>query len=385
VRIAIVGGALQGMEAVYLSKKAGFETFVIDKRKDAPALSVSDDHAVLNPATNRKEAMRIFEGCDAVLPACEDMGLLCALQELFSVSDIPLLFDMDSYMVSSSKSASNRIMEGAGIPIPRKWPECGYPAILKPSSQSGSIGVTVAYSENDVSDGLKKIAGIGDEPVIQEFVSGKSVSVEVIGNGREFRSFATTEILLSKDYDCKRVRCTPDILTDEREEEFRHIAERIAESIGLKSLMDVEAIDTENGLKVLEIDARIPSQTPAAVLAATGMNILKEMVIPDRRAYENMDSRVSSYEHFVINNGTMMTCGEKEFSHVRRPRIVSGMFGSDDMITDYEPGKKIWRCTMINSADTEDELERKRSRCIAAIMNECNVNEFVDPSPDVIQ
>jgi len=190
--------------------------------------------------------------------------------------------------------------------------------------------------------------------------------------------------LLSKDYDCKRVRCSPDILTDEKEEEFNIIAETIAERIGLKALMDVEAVDTENGLKVLEIDARIPSQTPAAVLAATGVNILREMVLSDLRSHRVMDSRSSSYEHFVIADGVMMTCGEKEFSRVRDPRMVSGLFGSDDMITDYEKGKKVWRGTMINRAGTEKELESKRLGCIRSIMDECGVNEFIDASPDVI-
>jgi pyrrolysine biosynthesis protein PylC len=384
MRIAIVGGALQGMEAVYLSKKAGFKTFVIDRRENAPATSISDDHAILDPVIDGKSAMRIFEGCDAVLPACENIDVLCKLNEMLSGSGIPLLFDIDSYNISSSKSASNRLMEEAGVPIPKKWPECGYPAIVKPSSQSGSIGVTVAYNENDVKSGVQKIMEMGDEPVIQEFVSGKSVSIEIIGNGKEYRSFVTTEILLSKDYDCKRVRCSPDILTDEKEEQFNIIAETIAEHMGLKALMDVEAIDTENGLEVLEIDARIPSQTPAAVLAATGVNILKEMVYSDMRAHGEMDSKASSYEHFVIADGVMMTCGEKEFSRVCNPRMVSGLFGSDDMITDYEPGKNIWRGTMINRAGTEKELEEKRLRCIRSIMDECGVTEFIDALPDVI-
>jgi len=384
MRIAIVGGALQGMEAVYLSKKAGFRTFVIDRREDAPAISLSDDHAVLDPVFDGKEAMKIFEGCDAVLPACENTDVLCKLNEMLSGSGIPLLFDIDSYNISSSKSASNRSMADAGIPIPRKWPECGYPAIVKPSSQSGSIGITVAYNENDVKNGVQKIKEMGDEPVIQEFVSGKSVSIEIIGNGKEYRPFVTTEILLSKNYDCKRVRCSPDILTDEKEEQFSIIAETIAEHMGLKALMDVEAIDTKNGLKVLEIDARIPSQTPAAVLAATGVNILKEMVCSDMRTHGEMDSKSSSYEHFVIADGVMMTCGEKEFSHVCDPRMISGLFGSDDMITDYEPGKNIWRGTMINRAGTEKELEEKRLRCIRSIMDECGVTEFIDALPDVI-
>jgi len=42
MKIAIVGAELHGIEAAYLAKKAGFETVVIGKRKDAPALSLGD-------------------------------------------------------------------------------------------------------------------------------------------------------------------------------------------------------------------------------------------------------------------------------------------------------------------------------------------------------
>ena len=35
--IAVVGGKLQGVEAVYLAKKAGWKTLVIDKNPDVPA------------------------------------------------------------------------------------------------------------------------------------------------------------------------------------------------------------------------------------------------------------------------------------------------------------------------------------------------------------
>ncbi|MCL2607012.1 MAG: 3-methylornithine--L-lysine ligase PylC [Methanomassiliicoccaceae archaeon] len=384
MKLAIVGGALQGMEAVYLSKKAGFRTFVIDRRENAPALSLADDHAVLDPVISGKEAMRIFEGCDAVLPACENLELLCKLEDILSSSSVPLLFDIDSYKVSSSKSASNILMGSAGIPIP-KGRGSGYPAVVKPSSQSGSAGIRVAYNENDISEGVQKILNAGDEPVVQEFVSGKNVSLEIIGNGKEYRPFVTTEILLSKDYDCKRVICSPGILTAEKEEDLKEIAVSIAKEIGLTSLMDIEAVDTKDGLRILEIDARIPSQTPAAVLAATGMNILKEMVFRKFGETVKIDHGASSYEHFLIKDGKMMTCGEKEFSGVRGPRIVSGLFGSDEMITDYDPEKGTWTCAMINRADSEEKLERKRSLCIGKIMNECGIDEFSDESPEMIR
>ena len=384
MRIAIVGGALQGMEAVYLAKKAGYETIVIDKRNAAPAFSLSDEFAILDPVMQESAAMNIFKGCDAVLPACEDLNLLSKLDAMLRYSSIPLLFDLDAYLISSSKSATNSLMENIGIPTPRRWQQCGYPVVVKPSSQSGSTGVTVAYSEKDVAAGIDRIMRMGDEPVIQEFVSGKSVSIEVIGDGDTFRPFVTTEIMLSRDYDCKRVRCAPDVLDREREEEFKRIAEKLSESINLFSLMDVEAIDTENGLRVLEIDARIPSQTPAAVLAATGINLLEELVVSrlGGRTGPRRDD-VSSYEHFIIRYGKMSSCGEKSFADVRNPRIVRGLFGADEMITDHEDGSNIWRCTMINSASSEEELERKRSECIDSIIRECGITEFTDQAPDI--
>ena len=94
--------------------------------------------------------------------------------------------------------------------------------------------------------------------------------------------------------------------------------------------MDVEAIATPRGLRALEIDARIPSQTPAAVEAATGINLLKELAEsavgglgPVRRTRD----LCSVYRHLYFKDGVLGTCGEKTFSHVRNPRVVGGFFG----------------------------------------------------------
>ena len=44
---------------------------------------------------------------------------------------------------------------------------------------------------------------------------------------------------------------------------------RIAEGLGLNGLMDVEVMVRDGQPKVLEIDARLPSQTPTAVASAS--------------------------------------------------------------------------------------------------------------------
>jgi pyrrolysine biosynthesis protein PylC len=383
-RIAIVGGALQGMEAVLLSKAAGYETVVLDRKPSAPALSLCDEPVVLDPTKDPAGAAKAFSGCDAVIPACEEMDLLKTLDSM--KMDVPLLFDLASYRISSSKNCSNEIMASVGVPLPKPWPECGFPAIVKPSSQSGSIGVAVANDDSDVKKALKFIKELGDEPVMQEFVHGKSVSIEVIGNGRKATSYVTTEVCLDSNYDCKMVRCNPGILSPEDDELFGKIGRDVAEAMGLKALMDVEAILTPKGLRVLEIDARIPSQTPAAIEAATGVNLLEELATTafGKPAGRRPGTGCSVYRHVVFKDGVLRSSGEKEFGHVRAPRFAPGLFGCENSITDYEPGKPEWRATLISTGATEKEADMKAARCIEKILDECSAEEFIDGVPEMV-
>ena len=387
MKIAVVGGALQGMEAVYLSKRAGFETVVIDRKADAPALSLCDEPIVLNPLEDPASARKVFEGCDAIMPACEELDLLACLDEMASGMEVPLMFDRHAYEISCSKNRSNEVMASVGVPLPQPWPDCGFPVIVKPSGQSGSVGVSVAFDQEAVDKGLEIVRGLGDEPVIQEFVHGKSVSVEVIGNGTTARSYVTTEVVLDSNYDCKMVRCNPDILPEEDDRLFGVYGKDVAEAIGLSALMDVEAIMTPKGLRILEIDARIPSQTPAAIEAATGVNLLAELVASSTGtevAGRNASPGASIYRHVVFENGVLRSSGEKVFGKVRNPRIEEGLFGADRILTDYEPGKECWRGTIIVSASTATEAEAKSDAVISRMMDACSVESFEDGVPEVV-
>lgn len=386
MRLAIVGGALQGMEAVYLSKRAGYETVVIDRKTYAPALSLADEAHVMDPIKDPDSAMKIFSDCDAVIPACEELDLLKLLDLKLKGTGIPLLFDMKSYEISCSKERSNILMDKAGVPLPRPWPECGFPVIVKPSCQSGSVGVTAARNEEERQAGLRKVSELNDVPIVQEFVSGRSISIEAIGNGEKARAYVTTEVVLDRKYDCKMVRCSPNIISHEEDEMFRDVCRKTAELMHLKALMDMEAIDTPRGLRVLEIDARIPSQTPAAIDAGSGINLLKELAdcamgkVPSGKNTR----RAGVYEHYVFRNGILSTSGEKEFGHIRNPRICAGLFGSDRMITDYEPGKAEWHATVITEGRDEADADRKRMAVRDRMICESEAKAFDDGSPELV-
>jgi len=386
MKIGIVGGALQGMEAVFLSKKAGFETLVIDRKKSAPAMSISDTYEVLDVTKDTERTKEALLDCDVVIPACEETEALKNLDKIMRHSEIPFLFDINAYNISSSKKRSNEIMAKIGVPLPKPWPECGFPAVVKPSSQSGSIGVSAVNDIGEMDAALKIVSDLGDIPIIQEFVSGKSVSIEVIGRSGSARPLVTTEVVLDYNYDCKMVVCEPHILPKEDDELFAEIGKKTAEAVGLDGLMDVEAIYTKKGLRVLEIDARIPSQTPAAVWAATDINILEELVFSSmgRSTSKNSRNECSVYEHYIVENDSLTTCGEKIFGKVTEPRCESRFFGADEAITDYAPGKSAWRATVITKGKSPAEVLEKRKNFIRNVMEECELEEYMDRSPEMI-
>ena len=137
MRLGIVGGALQGMECVLLAREAGYRSVVIDRRPDAPALSLCDEPLVMDPVADPEGAACLFDGFDYVIPACEDTRLLDALVSIMG-DDPRLLFDPGAYSVSSSKLESNRLMSALDVPMPAEWPDCGYPF-------KGLCGAAVAY------------------------------------------------------------------------------------------------------------------------------------------------------------------------------------------------------------------------------------------------
>lgn len=370
---------------MFLSRKAGFETVVVDRKDTAPAASLGDVFIQCD-LKDEKAVKAAFADCDVVIPACEELDALHSLNNIIPEMGIPFLFDMHSYEISCSKERSNEIMASVDTPLPQPWPECGFPIIVKPSSQSGSIGVNAVWNEDERIRALKIVDKLGDIPIQQEFVSGKSVSIEVIGDGSSSRSFITTEVVLDRNYDCKQVVCEPNILSTEKETLFGKIGRDVADSIGLKALMDVEAIDTEKGLRVLEIDARIPSQTPAAIQAATGINLLEELVFTalSKETGRKSSGGCSVYEHYLIRDGNLITCGEKEFGHVSKPYFDTRFFGADEVITDYMPEKSEWRATVINSGKTHAEVLEKRKTFIREVMSSCELDEYIDRSPDVI-
>ena len=381
MRVVVVGGKLQGLEVVYLAKRAGWEVILVDKDVWVPAAELCDRFYSID-VTKVGEWISFLKDIDLIIPALENQAALESLVRSAKSANVPLVFDEDAYAISSSKIKSNKLFERIGIPTPIAWPECGFPLIVKPSGASGSEGVVKLESSQEFHSLFEK--GIKDW-VIEEYLEGPSFSLEIIGFSGVYKVLQITELHMDQVYDCKRVMGSVN-LSDQLREEFEQIALHLAKSLNLNGIMDVEVILHQGHLKVLEIDARFPSQTPIAVYHATGINmieILGQAFICNQpwQVFEITEKRGSILEHISVRNDCLEVSGEHIMSDVGPLYLYPDFFGTDEAITNYSPGKTEWVATLIITGEDQKKAWDKRCAVIEAIRNEWGIRHYVDRYP----
>ncbi|ATW28109.1 3-methylornithine--L-lysine ligase PylC [Candidatus Formimonas warabiya] len=385
MRVAVVGGKLQGVEACYLAKKAGWEVFLIDKKDGVPAQGLCDEFYLWDVTKQDAQLSALFQKVDFILPALENKEAHAGLIRWADKLDVPLVFDRASYEISCSKIDSNQVFRETGIPMPKLWPECTLPLVVKPSGSSGSDGVFKVRDREDLEK-LQERPEILETWVVQEFVEGPSYSIEVIGWQGHFTCYQVTELEMDEHYDCKRV-LAPAGLDFVLENEFVRIGERIARHLNLSGIMDVEVILHEGQLKVLEIDARLPSQTPTVVYQSSGINMVEILgnhctQVQGTRKKEWPGNRGAVYEHISVSMDAVKVCGEHIMSEAGPLHLIPDFFGADEAITNYCPGKKDWVATLIISGADRQEAWEKRCRVIDQVRQELSLDHYIDLLPE---
>lgn len=378
MRVAIVGGKLQGVEATYLAKKAGWEVLLIDKTSEVPAAVLCDQFYLLD-VTKILEWMPILKGVDLIIPALENQEALASLVRSARFTGTPLLFDKDAYAISSSKIDSNRLFAKIGVPAPVPWPECGFPIIVKPSGASGSEGV---YKINNAQEFEESFANGLTDWVLEEYLEGPSYSLEVIGFSGVYKVLQITELHMDETYDCKRVVGSA-VLPEKLRAEFESIALKLARNLNLEGIMDVETILHQGTLKVLEIDARLPSQTPISVYQATGINMLeilgKAFVLGEPwHEFDVGVKRSVIFEHIRLINDRLEICGEHIMAEAGPLYLYPDFYGADEAISNYTPGKTNWVATLIITGANSQEAWLKRENIIRAIKDEWGIEKYFD-------
>ena len=194
-------------------------------------------------------------------------------------------------------------------------------------------------------------------------MAGPSLSLEVLAWGGRAVPLQVTGLEFDAAYDCRRVvapvgeaagepaaagpggACAWDAAVSAGVlAAFDAASVRVAEGLGLNGLMDVEVMVGRDGPKLLEIDARLPSQTPTAVYWSSGLNIVEllERTVRDAAppAIDRTPRRACVYQHVRASRGMLDVLGEHVMGGAGPLRLVPGFFGADEALTDYAPGSR---------------------------------------------
>ncbi len=373
------------MEAVYLARQAGFVAALIDKDPQAPARALADEFFHLDLLADGTRAGTLLQEFDLILPATENSRTLARLTEMAGQYNVPLALDLPAYMISSSKLASNRLFARAGVAMPAPWPGCGFPVIVKPSGLSGSAGVVLATDEQQLVDAL---AVLGREAVVQKYQAGPAYSLEVLAHRGECTGLQVTQLNFDAGYDCKRVLAGPQT-GSEVAEDFYDLADRIAAALNLSGLMDIEVIAADGELKVLEIDARLPSQTPGAVYHSTGINMVELLAgywingqLPSwQRLPGDRVRRAVIYEHLKFSDGVLAVAGEHILTGAQGLKVYRDKFSTDVLLANFEASPAAWVATAIYTENTEAQVWETRNRAVKIMQQAFKANSFLDPHP----
>jgi pyrrolysine biosynthesis protein PylC len=381
---AIVGGRLQGVELTCLAKKAGWQTLLVDRNTHVPAQGLCDQFLQMDvgqtPALDKA-----LGAVDLVVPAVENQTALDNLMQWGRTRKIPVAFDPEAYAISSSKIVSNRLLASLGIAMPMPWPRCGFPVVAKPSHGSGSEKVAVLRSQKDAEAIFP--CGLPDDGwVVEQYLDGPSFSLEVIGRPGNYVPIQVTELFMDAVYDCKAV-AAPCRLTVGQIREIEKIGVTIAEAIRLKGLMDVEVILHDGDFKVLEIDARFPSQTPLAVYHSTGCNMfemLADLFLAGQSALRlpAAPARGTILKHIRVRPEAIFVEGEHIMAQAGPLSHLTGFFGADEALTNYGEMASQWVATLIAGSRTCAQAEKKCGRVLAAIQRDLKIDNIFDRCPE---
>jgi len=325
-----------------------------------------------------KDLDRLLGDVDLIIPTLEDDAALSSLARWSRNSGVPLAFDSKAYAVSCSKLRSAQFFKEIGVPVPAAWPDCGFPVLAKPGRGSGSRGVRVFRDLAVLKDAFPAKLPPRDW-VLEEFIDGSEHSLEVIGRPGDYQTLQVTDLYVDQTFDCKRV-IAPSNLSSDSIAAFEQLTLKLAEALDLHGIMDVEIVHSRGEFRVLEIDARLPSQTPTAVYWSTRRNMLESLAglyVAGMGESPPLEAGVHGavYEHIHVSGEGLKICGEHIMANAGPLELVEDFFGADEAITNFAPDRQPWVATLIYRGADRREACVKRNRSIAEIVGRFDLGE----------
>lgn len=187
-KILILGGTLISCEIVIAAKRMGFYTVVADynDREKSPAKQIADKEFCIS-ATDVEEIVKLIrdEKIDGVLTGFADV-LLESYAEICHKAGLPCYGTKEQFRLFTNKKEYKKICARFGVPVIEEYLETDiskgnivYPVLVKPVDNSGSRGISICYSLDELYDGINfaKKNSKSRQVLIEPYIEGEECTV----------------------------------------------------------------------------------------------------------------------------------------------------------------------------------------------------------------
>ena len=291
-KVLIIGASVLQVPAIKKAKELGYYVGVIDYNPEAIGIQYADEY--FNVSTiDIDGVVKVAEEFkpDGIMTLATDMPMrsIAAACEKLHLPGIT----MDTAIKATDKGEMIKAFEANNVEHP--WYKIAYneedfnkikneitfPCIMKPTDNSGSRGVVLVNSVKELEDSYdytREEARKG-AVIIEEYMQGNEVSVEVITLNGEPNVLAVTDKLTTgAPHFVEMGHSQQSSLPIDAVEKIKDLAKRAVKAVGIKNgPAHVEIMLTKNGPKMVELGARMGGDciTTHLVPLSTGIDMVQ--------------------------------------------------------------------------------------------------------------
>lgn len=294
-RLFIIGASILQLPGIKKAKELGYYVGVADYDPNAVGIAYADEY--FNVSTIDEEgvyqAAKEF-GADGIMTLATDMPMRSVAYACDKLGLVGISYD--TAVKSTDKGEMIKAFESAGVEHPWYYiisdpaqagpvlDKVAYPCITKPTDNSGSRGVMLVNSRQELEEAIAYSSENGRKGgvIVEEYMVGPEVSVEIIvWQGVPHVLQVTDKRTTGAPHFVETGHSQPCALGEENVDRIRDLACRAVKAVGLKNgPAHVEIILTKDGPKMVEMGARMGGGciTTHLVPLSTGIDMIKATI-----------------------------------------------------------------------------------------------------------
>lgn len=355
-RLMIIGASVLQLPAIQKAKELGLYVGVVDFNPEAIGIPYADEY--FNVSTIDEEgvyqAAKMFKA-DGIITLATDMPMRSVAYATHKLGLVGISYE--TAVKATDKGEMIKAFEAAGVEHPWYFilsrlddlkivsDRITYPCISKPVDNAGSRGVVLINHREELEAAVlySLSNGRNGKVIIEEYLQGKEVSVEIMVTGGNVHILQVTDKLTTgAPHFVEMGHSQPCGLGMKNIELIHNLAKRAVTAIGIEDgPAHVEIMLTKNGPKMIELGARMGGDciTTHLVPLSTGIDMVKATI----------DIALGEKVNIV-----------PAFQKGSAIRYFSGLYGVIKSVEGIEEAEKmtgIHQVTLVkNIGDTADEI-----------------------------